>query len=234
MREIVVLQHAECETLGSIAAALAAAGLSARVVRSFDGEPVPQELERESGLVLMGGPMGVCDQLRYPFLSDEMRLIEQAMRRGVPVLGVCLGSQLLASALGAPVMKGPKKEIGWHTVRLAAEAQADPLWSGAPAEFTALHWHGDVFRLPAGAVRLASSDLTECQAFRSGNKSYGILFHMEATRTMIETWIGAFSQELAAEKIDGHRLLAEEPQHRAAIDRLSGRVFGAWARMALS
>jgi GMP synthase (glutamine-hydrolysing) len=120
--------------------------------------------------------MGVYDAPRYPFLSAEMRLIEDALRRDKAVLGVCLGSQLLAAALGAQVVKGRQKEIGWHPVNLSPDAVSDPVWYQVAPSFMALHWHGDVFNLPAGAISLASSALTEYQAFRYGRSTYGFLF----------------------------------------------------------
>jgi GMP synthase (glutamine-hydrolysing) len=125
-----------------------------------------------AGLIVMGGPMGVYEEARFPFLRRERNLIERALADRVPVLGICLGSQLLASALGAPVRKGLRKEIGWHPVYLEDAAGDDPLFRETPVEFDAFHWHGDVFDLPTGAVRLAHSSLTEYQAFRYGENAY--------------------------------------------------------------
>ncbi|MBI4308419.1 MAG: type 1 glutamine amidotransferase, partial [Chloroflexi bacterium] len=118
MSTVLVLQHAAPETLGAIADALKAAGLAFRYVRTFAGEPVPQDLGDAAGLVAMGGPQSVYEQDRFPYLRDELRLIERALKAGRPILGICLGSQLLAAALGAPVTRGKQKEIGWHRVAL--------------------------------------------------------------------------------------------------------------------
>jgi GMP synthase (glutamine-hydrolysing) len=150
----------------------------------------------------MGGPMGVYEQDRYPFPRQELRLIERTLTDRVPILGVCLGSQLLATALGAQVRKGSRKEIGWHRVFLESAALCDRLWSTSPPEFDTFHWHGDVYDLPPGAVRLAHSEMTECQAFRYAANVYGILFHMELTRAMILEWTDAFANELDEEGID--------------------------------
>src|SRR5262249_28104091 len=150
-RTVLVLQHEQVEGLGTIAESLSDAGVTPRYSRAHAGEPVPRELGSAAGLIIMGGPMGVYDADRYPFLRDEMRLIEKALASGAPVLGICLGSQLLAHTLGADVKPSGGKEIGWYQVRLTAAGQEDPLWRGIPSAFTAFHWHGDLFALPQGS-----------------------------------------------------------------------------------
>jgi GMP synthase (glutamine-hydrolysing) len=180
-RTVCVIQHVACETLGRIEDALKAEGLGLEIFRTYEQNPLPQTIEAYKGVILMGGPMGVYEQDRYGHLTSEMRLMAQAAKENKPVLGVCLGSQLLAAALGASVSKSGFKEIGWHPVTLTDSAMHDPLWSGVPRSFHALHWHGDIFTLPNGALSLARSDLTEFQAFRYGANAYGFLFHMEVT-----------------------------------------------------
>ncbi len=230
MSKIWVLQHTACETLGTIADALQAEALAWQYVRLFDGKPVP-ELGDAGGLIVMGGPMGVYEQDRYPHLRDELRLIEAALRAGKPVLGVCLGSQLLAAALGSTVRKGSHKEIGWYPIRLAEAASQDRLWNGVTREFMALHWHGDVFDLPAGAVNLASSELTEHQAFRYGNSAYGVLFHLEMTEEMIVEMAAAFGDELREAGGDADRLAAESAANCGSLEAIGETVFTRWARL---
>ena len=231
MSKIWVLQHTACETLGTIADALEAEALAWQYVRVFEGKNVPADIGDAGGLIVMGGPMGVYEQDRYPHLKDELRLIESALKAGKPILGVCLGSQLLAAALGAPVTRGARKEIGWYPVHLTQEASQDRLWSGAPREFMALHWHGDVFELPPGAVNLASSELTRNQAFRYDKYAYGLLFHLEMSEPMIEAMADAFGDELSAAGGEPARLAAESSVHCAKLEEIGITVFGQWARL---
>jgi GMP synthase (glutamine-hydrolysing) len=231
MSKIWVLQHTACETLGTIADALQAEALAWQYVRVFEGKAVPAEIGDAGGLIVMGGPMGVYEQNRYPHLKDELRLIESALKAGKPILGICLGSQLLATALGAPVAKGARKEIGWYPVRLAEAAKQDRLLGAAPREFMALHWHGDVFALPPGAIGLASSELTRHQGFRYGTNAYGLLFHLEMTAAMIETLADTFGDELREAGGEPLRLAAQSAVHCAKLEEIGAAVFGQWAQL---
>ena len=228
---VLTLQHASCETPGLIADALTEAQLTTHIIHSFAGEPIPPSMDGADGLVILGGPMGVYDHPQFPFLKQEMRLIEEALRAEKPILGICLGSQLLAAALGASVTKGKQKEIGWYPVRLTKEALDDPLWRGTVPSFTALHWHGDVFELPSGAVPLASSDLTPQQAFRYGRNAYGLLFHMEVTESMLRTWVTTFAGELRAADLDGARILSDAVRHLPTLHQLAHPIFSRWSKL---
>jgi len=227
--KIWVLQHHPVENLGRIADALEASALAWQYVRSFAGHPVPRDMKGAGGLIVMGGPMGIYDEQQFPFLHDEIRLIQQALRDAKPVLGVCLGSQLLAAALGAKVVRGPGKEIGWYPIKLSPSAQDDALFRSVPKSFTALHWHGDIFDLPVGAVALASSDKTPFQAFRYGDKAYGLLFHIEPTREIVAAMVREFAGELAEARIDGGEINAKADQYLSAIEGIAETVFGRWA-----
>jgi GMP synthase (glutamine-hydrolysing) len=179
----------------------------------------------------MGGPMSVYDHEQFPFLLDEQRLIEQALKDDKPVLGVCLGSQLLAATLGIEVKSGAQKEIGWHSVALTESANADALWEGVPSRFTAYHWHGDVFELPQGAVSLASSELTPCQGFRYGANAYGFLFHMEVTDKIIQNMVKEFSGELEAEHIVAETIIQQTRDHLSNLQAIGAKVFRRWAKL---
>ena len=227
-----MLQHSPCEDLGAIAPVLRSRGLVPRYLRTHLGEPVPAAMGETVALLLLGGPMGVYDRLRYPFLGDEMRLIEQALKLERPVLGVCLGSQLLAAALGAGVAPGPKKEIGWYPVQLLDDARSDPLWSGAPTEFCAFHWHGDIFELPEGAIPLASSELTAHQSFRLGS-ACGCLFHMEITEKIVRGMVDLFADELAQEQLVGEDILTQTGRFLPPLRRVGDTFFHNWATMVM-
>ncbi len=231
MGKVLIVQHVDCEKPGLIRRELEARKIAAESIRVFEGQTVPREIGDAAGLVVMGGPMGVYESGRFPFLADEMRLIENALRGGKPVLGVCLGSQLLAAVLGSKVAAGRQKEIGWFAVTLSEAAASDRLWQGMPRTFTALHWHGDVFDLPRGAEHLASSELTACQAFRFGENAYGFLFHIEATRETLGGMTNAFPEELAAAGTSGDRILEQSKQHLPALAGIAQKVFGRWAEM---
>ncbi len=229
---LIVLQHVGCETLGSIEFALRQSGLRFDYVRTFDGDKVPSTLEDACGLIIMGGPMSVYEEDRYPHLRDECKLIESTLSGNKPVLGVCLGSQLLAHVLGAKVYAGQRKEIGWYPVSLSRSAATDALWSGVPSTFTAYHWHGDIFDLPPNCELLASSAMTPHQAFRHGANAYGMLFHMEVTRPLIETMTDSFADELRETGISGARIRQQAEDFLPSLDRIGQTVFGRWATMA--
>ncbi len=226
---VLAVQHVSCETPGLIADALQDAGITLETIRPDRGDKVPRRIGQYAGLVVMGGPMGVNDQAQYPYLSRELRLLEDALNERRPILGVCLGSQLLATALGAPVTRGRRKEIGWHPVTLGQPAATDMLWHGIEASFPAYHWHGDIFPLPPGAVTLAWSALTECQAFRYGARAYGLLFHLEVTRSIIRRMARTFRNELGEVGLNERQLLDGATQHLPALQAIGRRVFQRWA-----
>jgi len=222
-----ILLHAEPETPGLIAEILDRRGVEMETVRGYAGERIPATMNGRDALVVMGGPMGVYDQDRLPFLRDEIGLIRDALRSGKPVLGVCLGSELLAAALGAKVAPA-RKEIGWYPVTLADGAAHDPLWRDVEQSIDVFHWHGDAFDLPPGAVPLASSAITPYQAFRHGGAAYGLLFHMEMDEGMVRAMVESFGDELREAGADGDRILAQAPGAVREMRRVGSIVFDRW------
>lgn len=180
---LLVIQHVPWETPHRI---LDACGdLEVRIVEPLSGDSLPSHAE-VSGVLVMGGPMNVDEVERYPALAAEREWLAEAARRDMPILGICLGAQLLARALGAEVRTGEGPEIGFAPVEI--HDPTDPIIGALAPEATVLHWHGDVFDLPDGAVPLASSAKTQYQAFRHGN-AWGLLFHAEADAALIEKWL---------------------------------------------
>ncbi len=231
MREVLVLQHTVAETPGTIVEVISQHGIGIHTVRSFAGEAVPTDLGDRMGLIVMGGPMGVYEHDTHNFLRNELHLLEQVLQKNKPVLGICLGSQLLAMVLGADVKKGAQKEIGWYPVQLSKAALLDTVWKEAPQKFTAFHWHGDVFNVPEGAVSLASSELTPCQAFRYGTNAYGLLFHLEVTEGIINDMVRAFDDELAQARIDARRITKEARNNLPASQKIGATVFDRWCAL---
>jgi len=228
---VYVMQHVPCEMPGLIAEVLQAAGVTLDFIRPFKGDRIPRRIGAHAGLVVMGGPMGVYEQDRHPFLRQEIRLIQDALGEHRPILGVCLGSQLLAAALDAPVTRGKEKEIGWHSVTLSRAAAHDKLWRGLPESFIAYHWHGDVFELPRAAKSLAWSKLTEHQAFRYGESAYGLLFHLEVTEQIIWRMTGTFRRELREARLDERPVLDGMAEHLPGLHPIGRTVFARWAAL---
>lgn len=185
-----ILQHLDHEGPGLIADAMRARGVDYSIRRLDRGE-APPALDELTGLVVMGGTMGVYEAERYPFLKREIELIRACLNKDVPVLGVCLGSQLMAAALGAKVSQGPVFETGAGEVELTAAGRADPvLGGGGDTVLPVVHWHQDTFPLPMGSTLLASTSLYAQQAFRHGQSGYGLQFHPEVDAELARAWAG--------------------------------------------
>ena len=199
---VMVLQHIACEPPGSFSDVLRERAAEIVVVELDEGAPLPDWRDFDY-IIAMGGPMSVNDDDRLPWLAGEKRLIADAVRAGKPFWGTCLGVQLLAASLGARVYPGPRQEIGMLPVRLTPAARTDPLFRDLPDELLTFQWHGDTFDIPAGGVRLATSELCANQAFRWGDRAYGIQFHLEVSSALARSW-------------------GEVPEYRDALERTLG------------
>ena len=232
-RTVRVIQHMAGEGPGLIAVALERQSIAIETTRVDLGEPVPADLGDAVGLVVLGGTMGVYEADQFPHLRDELRLIEATMRAGAPVLGVCLGSQLLAAALGARVAPAPTKEIGWFTVTPKPAAAADPAVRPAARELRdpALARRRVRAARGVGATSLASSVKTEHQAFRHGDRSYGILFHLEATAPEVQAMDDASLKELADAGVSTAELFAETGRWADAAAAIGVPLFERWAAL---
>ena len=215
MPSLIAIRHVAFEDLDGFAAPLAARGFSI----GYRDAPVDDlgapELAAADLVVVLGGPIGAYEEALYPFLAREIRLIEARLAAGRPVLGICLGAQLMARALGARVYPG-QKELGWAPLDLTAAGQASPLRFIAP-ETKVLHWHGDTFDMPAGAERLAATARTPNQAFAYQRHALGLQFHLEATAPGLERWYVGHTVEIAATPGASVAGLRADAEHLAPI-----------------
>jgi len=157
-------------------------------VKLWEGEPIPEPGSFHL-LILMGGPMSVHDEDVHSFLSGEKIFVRRWVREGNPILGICLGAQLIADCLGARVYRGDKEELGWYEMTVTEEGKNDPLVRGFPQRFPAFQWHSETFDLPKGAILLASARDYPHQAFRFRDLTYAFQFHLEVTEEMLHTWL---------------------------------------------
>jgi GMP synthase (glutamine-hydrolysing) len=205
---ILVLQHIACEPPGAYEDVMRERGARLHRVELDEGDSLPDWREFD-GMVVMGGPMGACDDVDHPWLAPERSSIGEAVRAGMPFFGACLGSQLLAASLGARVYTGATPEVGVLDVELTPEGREDRVLGGLPASFPTLQWHSDSFELPEGAVGLASSPAYANQAFRVGATAYAVQFHIEVTSEMAAEWARVPDYARALEQVRGPGSLDE-------------------------
>jgi len=199
MSRVLVFQHVAAEPLGTLDPLLRQRGHRLRF-HNFERDPDAQpSIERYRGLIVLGGPMNVADREHRAHLRTELRVIEAALRADKPVLGICLGSQLLAHVLGAPIRKLDAPEIGWYRLQPTPTTALDPVLRPIQASTPVFQWHSYGFELPAGAERLASTENWPDQAFRYGEKAYGLQFHLEMDAPLIDRWLSnpGYQQDLA-------------------------------------
>ena len=234
--KLLVLQHISCEHPGAFSEVIEERGVEAVPVELDEGETLPDWRDFDAVLA-MGGPMGAYDDAEHPWLGPEKELVRAAVDGGKPFLGVCLGVQLLAAALGAEVRPMPNgAEVGLLPVELTAEGSTHPLFDGMPEPLISLQWHGDTFELTEGATLLASSPAAPHQAFQAGEAGYGVQFHMEVTAEMAREWakVPAYRKSLAQTLGEerGAEFLAEVERRAAELHPAAKRLFGNWLDLA--
>jgi GMP synthase-like glutamine amidotransferase len=229
MLPIAIFRHAAIEGPGFLAGFLDARNIPWRLIAIDLGDALPQSAEEFSGLVFMGGPMSVNDEL--PWITQELALIRDAVARDIPVLGHCLGGQLISKALGGMVAKNPVKEIGWGNVAVADHATAQS-WFGDMDTFDAFHWHGETFTLPQGAVHLLSSEYCANQAYAIG-PHLALQCHIEMTETMITDWCAVGEEEISANgtspAVHAAQLMAQQTvQKLPALHSVAEQLYTRW------
>jgi GMP synthase (glutamine-hydrolysing) len=224
----VALRHVAFEDLGLLAPILEREGWDVSFCEAAVDDLHHSSIKNAELLIVLGGPIGVYETDNYPFLNSGISLIEYRLSRNLPILGICLGSQLMAKALGGRVFKGPVKEIGWGTINLTAEGSSSCLSAVHGEDAVVLHWHGDTFDLPPDATRLASNENYENQAFAYGRHALGLQFHLEADPRQLEEWYVGHAIELSAAGVSIADLRAATQRHANGLMHRAGRVFGSW------
>jgi len=223
---ILIIKHIDIEGPGTIAGYFKRHEIPYRIIELAQGAALPDDFSGLTGIVILGGPMNVYEEEQYPWLTDEDGFIRRALQMDIPMLGICLGSQLIAKALGAKVRKAPVKELGWQKIALTDEGRHDPLFRGVEAQPEIFQWHEDTFAIPAGAVHLASSKDCPNQAYRFGRDVYGLQFHVEVNEELIASWIEKyFSVAVAADHPQGKEMLATHRQIQKKFNAQADTIY---------
>jgi GMP synthase (glutamine-hydrolysing) len=223
------IRHVLFEDLGCLADVLVDAGYAIRYIEATASnlaaiDPIGPDL-----VIVLGGPIGVYQEQEYPFLTAELQFMQQRLTRNRPTLGICLGAQLIARALGAQVYAGSDKEIGWAPVALTDAGRASALAPLEKIPLPVLHWHGDTFTLPPGAVNLASTPAYQHQAFSVGANILGLQFHLEVQPEMVEAWLVGHAAELVQARIAPAALRADtSKQNQRMLQEIAGAVLSEW------
>lgn len=231
MKPVAIFRHSPTEGPGYFATYLDARGIPWRLIALDAGEPVPVDPDAFSGLVFMGGPMSVNDDL--PWIPGVLDLIRAGVAAEVPMLGHCLGGQLMSKALGGKVGRNPVKEIGWGEIQVADNPVARE-WLGDLRKFESFHWHGETFSIPEGAVRIMGNRNCENQGFVAG-KSLGMQCHVEMTEQLIDSWCESGAEEIAGSKASPAVQSAEQMKEKAkerlaAMRRVADRLYDRWTQ----
>ncbi len=229
---VLVIENYFGTTLGQVGAALAEAGIETDIRQVWNGGTLPQSPNGYDGLIVLGGEQSAVDDDEHPYLPGVAALTRAFGEADKAVLGICLGAQLVARGHGAENLLGRPMEFGWQAVKPTEAGRSDPVLSALGEGAPLFHWHLDTFTLPEGATHLATSAMTEYQAFRIGRAVYGIQFHFEADRTLVEQWNRDFA-ELIAEETPGwpERHKRDAASHGAAADAAGLAIARAWVKL---
>ncbi len=231
MKPLVIFRHAATEGPGYLSTFLYSKNIPWQLVKIDENEPLPATIQDFSGMALMGGPMSVNDDL--PWIAPVLALIREAMTLDIPLLGHCLGGQLMSKALGGEVRLNPIKEIGWGEVAVSENAAAKS-WFGDIAQFNSFHWHGETFSLPAGATHLLASTYCQNQAYSIG-KHLAFQCHIEMTADMIQTWceVGVDELKESAASVAVQQagdIQKNLPLHVFFLNKVANQVYSQWIK----
>lgn len=219
------------ETLGTF---FQKRGYPAKEIDLQAGDSLPRDLKDAQALVVLGGPMNVYEEDKYPFLKEEDALIKRALAQGVPYLGICLGAQLLAKACGARVVRSPKEEIGFSTVQFTREVETDSLFNGLGKEIDVFQWHGDMFQIPSGGKLLAVSKDCPHQALRVGACAYGLQFHVEITGRTVQAWSQEYFGTDAAASAKQQAMLDDYQKKKEQFHRAADKIYENFLKIVVS
>lgn len=224
---ILIIKHIDIEGPGTLGAFFEETGWKMKIVELDKGDRLLLINEYEA-IISLGGPMNVYEEAKYPFLKEEDKLIKMALQKETPILGICLGAQILAKACGARVMKSTQKEIGWQKVNLTDEGKRDPLFENMPGQLPVFQWHEDTFDIPEKGLHLAQSPACPNQAFRFGSNAYGLQFHIEVTPEMIESWVRAYTKK---ESIETKEMVIESYKAKGAFGKQAQMIYNNFSRI---
>ena len=227
--DFLVIQHLDIEPPALIGEVLREAGHTLHTLHLDLGDELPPDVEDVSGLIIMGGPQSANDT-HLPYIEAELQWLKQRIREGLPMLGICLGAQLMAKAADATISKSPLRELGWYPVFQTPDTASDPLFSSMPTDgLTVVQWHGETFSIPDTATPVVTHPEVPAQAFRLGRAQYGMQFHFEVDASLIEKWIGAGDSERTHLGIEGiDNLHAQTPLHLNTMRNYGRQIVLNW------
>ena len=231
VKRVLFIQNGEHDGPGLFGTVLEENGVALDTLHAWRGESVPPSPGDWSGVAVGGGSMSASETEDYPFLAETTLLIKNSRSAAVPVIGMCLGAQLMAGAFGGGVFPNRSKEIGFFDIRFTEAAKTDALWSSNTAPFRPLHWHRDTFKLPSHAVLLASSDLTQNQLFRVDGIHYGLQFHLEIGTALLDEMITAGDCGLPENGVDPVEFFEQAKTALPKVEPVAHEVFGRWTRL---